>query len=110
MKSLLLLTASVLALTTPSLVQAASSTVSLSLSVSRSCMTVSGAAVSQPPAPLIVKCNSGSVAPQSPLEVVAAPIADWQLSGHERSPDGGELFTYTQRKISERVAASIDFY
>jgi len=109
MKSRFLLTASVLALTTPSLAQTASSTVTLSLSVGRSCLLVSGSAF-QTSAPLVLKCNSGSAAPQSPLEVVAAPIADWQLTGHERSPDGGELFTYTQRNTSAGVAASVDFY
>jgi len=104
-----LLAMCVLTLTTPSVAHAASSTVSLTLSVGRSCVTVSGADAAMQTM-LVLKCNSGSAAPQSPLEVVAGPIADWQLSGHKGSPDGGELFTYIRRSPSEGATASVDFY
>jgi len=110
MKSLILIIASGLALVSPSTALAASSTTMLSLSVGRSCLLVSSASAVQTSAPLVLKCSSGSAAPQSPLEVVAAPIADWQLIAHESSSDGGELFTYMHRNISEGVAASVNFY
>lgn len=104
---------SVLSLTFPMAAQAATSITTLSLSVSRSCLLVSGASAIQTSSSLVLKCNSGSAAPQSPLEVVAAPVADWQLTAHEGSPDGGELFTYTRRMpaVAEQgVMASVDFY
>lgn len=114
MRASSLLTAVVL--TTLGAAQAASgtSTVAFSLSVGRSCLlvSVSGANVSSAlvASQLVLKCNRDSAAPQNPLEVVAAPVADWQLTAHGQSADGGELFTYVDRNLLSGAPAEVNFY
>lgn len=87
-----------------------SSSVALTVSVVSACVLMGGPATPDAVTSLRLKCTRDSTAPQHPLEVVAAPIADWQLTAHDRSPDGGELFTYTRGTSPLDAAVTVDFY